>query len=598
VSRCGDRGPVNAFKGRNIMRRVGGQFLVVVAVLAMAAVGVAADEQAPLLENSPPRGADAKVMADAASVEAAGRTLALRPGRDVSTATVVVVGPDDIRFERRVEGEPELVLALEGPDGEALPDGAYRYELKMSTADGISGEPEVVIQRGTFKMRNGSVVLPDPAEDQLQGWNRSRDGAKISTGDVESSGRVEVTAGDAGAAEPVAKAAIHHADNVSIDGHLCVGCDVATTSSWPVGIYDTNELYWDTTLSGDPAQKNWLLFPRWSDDRMCFQLAGSGDIPFSIHQDAPDEALAVLANGDVSVGSGNVGIGTTTPAQSLHMVNTFTNPRIQFETPGLPGNQYWVDPGADGFWIWTGVGGPVATFPVAIQAGTPNNTIRTTVDGNVGIGLGVPTDRLHVFNGTGNASLRFDSAASANFWLDRGNLGSLSRFVFLTAGVHHWTVGMVNDGTSDFHFSRDTVNDAITIKRSNGYIGLGDQKNPLYPIHHSSGARLTAGGVWTDVSSRKYKENIRELDAEEALSALAGLNPVQFNYKNSPEEEYVGFIAEDVPAIVAMEDREGLSPMDLVGVLTKVVQEQQNLLQQQQVTINSLTSRVEELESR
>ena len=38
----------------------------------------------------------------------------------------------------------------------------------------------------------------------------------------------------------------------------------------------------------------------------------------------------------------------------------------------------------------------------------------------------------------------------------------------------------------------------------------------------------------------------------------------------------MGFIAEDVPDLVATKDRKGLSPMDIVAVLTKVLQEQQN----------------------
>ena len=42
----------------------------------------------------------------------------------------------------------------------------------------------------------------------------------------------------------------------------------------------------------------------------------------------------------------------------------------------------------------------------------------------------------------------------------------------------------------------------------------------------------------------------------------------------------VGFIAEDVPDLVATKDRKSLSPMDLTAVLTKVVQGQQGLLQE------------------
>jgi hypothetical protein len=59
---------------------------------------------------------------------------------------------------------------------------------------------------------------------------------------------------------------------------------------------------------------------------------------------------------------------------------------------------------------------------------------------------------------------------------------------------------------------------------------------------------------------------------------------VNFNYRNDAEESYVGFIAEDVPELVATSDRQGLSAMDVVAVLTRVVQQQQQ--------------RIEELEAR
>jgi len=99
---------------------------------------------------------------------------------------------------------------------------------------------------------------------------------------------------------------------------------------------------------------------------------------------------------------------------------------------------------------------------------------------------------------------------------------------------------------------------------------------------------VTAGGVWTNASSREYKENIRELTVEEAMTALDELNPTRFNYKVDKEEEHVGFIAEDVPELVANKDRNGLSPMDIVAVLTKVVQEQQIILAKLQNEVNDL----------
>jgi hypothetical protein len=94
-----------------------------------------------------------------------------------------------------------------------------------------------------------------------------------------------------------------------------------------------------------------------------------------------------------------------------------------------------------------------------------------------------------------------------------------------------------------------------------------------HEIHTGSGAYL-AGGTWTDASSRAYKHDIRELPAAAAADALAALNPVTFRYNDDEQQQHVGFIAEDVPELVAMKDRKGLSPMDIVAVLTKVVQEQ------------------------
>jgi hypothetical protein len=116
----------------------------------------------------------------------------------------------------------------------------------------------------------------------------------------------------------------------------------------------------------------------------------------------------------------------------------------------------------------------------------------------------------------------------------------------------------------------------LTIK-STGYVGIGTQ-TPSYPLHMASNAYVTAGGVWTNASSREYKENIKVLKGEDAIETLQGLNPVTFSYKVSPEENHVGFVAEEVPELIATKDRKGLSPMDIVAVLTKVVQEQQKTI--------------------
>jgi hypothetical protein len=112
----------------------------------------------------------------------------------------------------------------------------------------------------------------------------------------------------------------------------------------------------------------------------------------------------------------------------------------------------------------------------------------------------------------------------------------------------------------------------------------------------ASGAHVTSGGVWTNASSREYKENINELTISKAISTLKDLNPVEYSYKADKKEHHLGFIAEDVPDLVATKDRKGLSPMDIVAVLTKVVQQQQKVIEDQQKSLNSLTSKVNRID--
>ncbi len=71
------------------------------------------------------------------------------------------------------------------------------------------------------------------------------------------------------------------------------------------------------------------------------------------------------------------------------------------------------------------------------------------------------------------------------------------------------------------------------------------------------------------------------------MTVLRELKPTRFNYKVDKEEEHVGFIAEEVPELLANKDWKGLSPMDIVAVLTKVVHEQQKKIQALEARLNA-----------
>jgi hypothetical protein len=90
------------------------------------------------------------------------------------------------------------------------------------------------------------------------------------------------------------------------------------------------------------------------------------------------------------------------------------------------------------------------------------------------------------------------------------------------------------------------------------------------------------GASFLDASGRALKQDIRPLAGEAAVDALAGLEPVTFAYRAAPGDGRVGFVAEDVPELVATPGRQTLSALEIVAVLTKVVQEQQKAMQDQQ----------------
>ncbi len=226
----------------------------------------------------------------------------------------------------------------------------------------------------------------------------------------------------------------------------------------------------------------------------------------------------------------------------------------------------------------------VACSHCAVIGGTEDESV------NVGIGTTTPFKRLDVI---GEMIIR-DSSKIATF--QSANANSFIE-IETNGGTTGATVGYFDD-SSDKYFFIDTPEGGFgeLVVLANGNVGIG-KIDPGHPIEMASGAHVTAGGAWTNASSRVLKENICVLTVEEAISTIAELNPVKFNYKTQKDEEYIGFIAEDVPDLVATQDRKSLSPMDIAAVLSKVVQNQQLKLGQQDAEIMKIKKEMEELKS-
>ncbi len=207
----------------------------------------------------------------------------------------------------------------------------------------------------------------------------------------------------------------------------------------------------------------------------------------------------------------------------------------------------------------------------------------TVLNNNVGIRTDTPLSMFHIA-GSGTADLfagmgpNPNVGPAFNFGYSGSSFGRSSGFVNVRADA-----GAVAPNPS-FYFM--TANVERFMVDNEGFVGLhldstfGNGFNPGHPIEAQlSGAHLTVGGVWTNASSRALKENIAAISAEDALRALLHLRPVTFNYKAAPEDPRLGFIAEDVPELIADPERKTLASMDVVALLARVVQEQQKQIE-------------------
>lgn len=121
-------------------------------------------------------------------------------------------------------------------------------------------------------------------------------------------------------------------------------------------------------------------------------------------------------------------------------------------------------------------------------------------------------------------------------------------------------------------------------------VGQDERTRSLQSIISMLSARTgrtgsVSGGV--SVSSRELKEDIAQLDTSDALDALEAMQPVVYTYKHNGER-HAGFIAEDVPELVAMSGRKTLHALDFAAVLASVVKSQQATIEAMQQRIDAL----------
>ncbi|HBL29157.1 MAG TPA: hypothetical protein DD490_20190 [Acidobacteria bacterium] len=493
---------------------------------------------------------------------------------DFDGAVLTVSLPGGAVIRREVKAGQPVVFELDT----AAKDGTYRYELRGTPRLDEATRRELVAARKAGTEREVMQRLQNagrlPREEPVQsGTFLVQDGALVGPGLEEK----PATAADR-KVQVITLADQVFADDLIVQGSTCVGFDCVNNESFG---FDTIRLkenstrikFDDTSVSPFPLN-DWQLTANDS--------ASGGANKFSIEDitgaKVPFTVTAGAATNSIFVDStGRVGFRTATPVLDLH-VSTSNTPALRLEQNNSGGftAQTWDIGGNEAnFFVRDVTSG--SRLPFRIRPGAPSSSIDISTDGDVGIGTASPDAKLEVESSAASAaSVRYTNTNASGF-----------------AGGEYF-----EGATQGLFVGLDNANNLARINAVNSYplvILTNSTERIRFPapggnfITAANGASLSAGGTWTNASSRSYKEGIVGLEAGEALATIKQLDPVKFQYRSEPGEQYVGFIAEDVPALVGMNDHKSLSTMDMVAVLTKVVQEQQK-------TIEALSAKLDAIE--
>lgn len=385
-------------------------------------------------------------------------------------------------------------------------------------------------------------------------------------------------------------------DDLIVDGSACIGFDCVNGESFG---FDTVRLkehnlrihFDDTSTAASFPRNDWRIIVNDSanggQSKFSIEDSSASRTPFTIEANARSHSLYVDDGG-------RIGIRTSTPSTEIHVIDGDT-PTLRLQQDGSSGfaPQTWDVAGNEtNFFIRDVTNG--STLPLRIRPDTPTSTIDMQ-DGKVGVGTASPAD-----DGSSEMLLEVKHAtADVRISIDGGDgSGDFGELLFQENNSDLWGTGYSAGDNRYYVYNYGRTNYDFVVRDSNGYIGLDGVTAPTSPIQHSSGALLTAAGQWQSASSREYKEDVSELSLADAKTALAALEPVTYRYKADRDDLVVGFIAEDVPELVATNSRKTLSSLDIVAVLTKVVQQQQSAIERQNTEMKAQQGVIERLEAK
>ena len=309
------------------------------------------------------------------------------------------------------------------------------------------------------------------------------------------------------------------------------------------------------------------------------------------------QAQWTTSGNDISnTNSGNVGIGTSTPAHRLDVLvnaqwvarfkkSDSTNGGIIIDAAASYNPNLALAVNGTNKWFMHSNSSSSDAFQFLDSGGTARFTL--TQGGNVGIGTASPTalftsDKVVHIQGASNPHIRVtDTTNTVNTFLDAedasGNIGTASNhnFNFFTNNAQKMTI------------------------LAGGNVGIGTTA-PTQTLSVNGTAGKPGGGTW-DVFSDERLKNIKGR-YNTGLKALMQLQPLRYEYKaDNPlgiksEGEYVGFGAQSLQKIIpeaVVRDSSGYLMVKSDPILWTML----NAIKEQQKEIADLKAQVQRLQN-
>ena len=338
-------------------------------------------------------------------------------------------------------------------------------------------------------------------------------------------------------------------------------------------------------------------------------LSATGDVTIAdkiVHSGDTDTAVRFPAADTVTVetsgaerlridSSGNVGIGTSSPASKLHVSGDITT------TSGIIGSstdgQVYISGGnsaSNGSGILFNGGSHPFTPNVTVFRSANTERMRITSGGNVGIGTSSPVaNRKLTISNTGQvAAMRINAPTGYDSFIEFTENNS-------TTANEYWQINKIKT-THELQFWNGSERMRITSAGEVYIAGTTDQGAYNLQVN---GTGVWGAGAYVNGSDERIKDNIAPLTS--GLDVVAKLNPVTYKYKedwSKDQSTQTGFIAQEL--LTALEGKNyidgvvqqggeymSVAYQNIIPILTKAIQEQQAMIEELKTRIETLENK-------